>query len=1198
MTNKNKWFQILKSPKRRQWEELYRNRWQYDRVVRSTHGVNCTGSCSWNVYVKDGVVTGEIQADDYPEIGGDIPHTEPRGCPRGASFSWYLYNPMRIKYPYIRGTLLDLWREAKSKHDDPVKAWESIVEDKSNREKYTSRRGKGGLRRADFEEVSEIIAASNLYTIKKYGPDRIIGFTPIPAMSQVSYAAGSRYLNLIGGVVMSFYDWYCDLPLASPQVWGEQTDVCESADWYNSKYTVLMGSNVNVTRTPDAHYLYESKLNGTKVVVMSPDYSSVTKGADLWLKLNKGEDGAFWLAVDHVILSEFYRDKNDDYFNDYVKKYTDLPYLVVLDDDEEYKSAGKYLRASDIENTKNEEHADWKPAVFDEKSKSVSFPLGSVGYRWAEKDTDKQKWRIENKCGVSGEEISPALSLIDIADETVAVNIPLFDRENGAKNAVRHVPAVEIETVNGKKFVTTIFDLLNAQVGVNRGLKGDYPASYEDENAYTPAWQEKLTGVKAETVIQVAREFADNASKTKGKSMIIIGAGVNHWYHSDLMYRSAIMALMLTGSVGVNGGGLAHYVGQEKVAMLSSWATLAMAGDWLKPPRVQNTPSFWYMHSNQWKYEGSVFDYFQVKDKSKFKEQHNADFTAKAVRLGWLPFYPNFSENPLKLAEKEDPAAYITEQLKNNKLRFAVEETDREENHPRVWFIWRANAIASSAKGHEYFMRHVLGTDDNLSADEKAGNLQTVENIKNSQGKLDLVVDLNFRMDTSALYSDIILPAATWYEKDDLNTTDMHSFAHPLRKAVAPLWESKSDWDTFKAIAKKFSTLAKTHFDKPVKDIVAAPLMHDTPGEIAQSDTADWKYGETDPVPGKTMPKLVIVERDYQRIYDKFISWGPVASKSIGAHGVAWDSSEEYDELKKINGAVSFGGSEYPKLEEASEAVNTILHMAPEGNGKAAEKGFKKLGEICGIDFSPLVKGNEKVKMNIDDITIQPRRINTSPYWSGIVDEGRPYSSYTINTEFGVPWRTITGRQHFYLDHEFYIAAGEALPVYKPNLAENSLNETDHVPEGALKLNYHTPHGKWQIHSTYFDNLRMLSLSRGGQVIWLNEKDADSKGIEDNDWVEVYNNNGVVVCKTVVSSRMPEGVCYIYHATERTINAPLSEKTGNRSGNHNSLTRVRLKPLAMAGGYGQFSYYFNYWGPIGVNRDSYVIVKKAEKVRF
>jgi len=130
--------------------------------------------------------------------------------------------------------------------------------------------------------------------------------------------------------------------LASPQVWGEQTDVCESADWYNSTYTVLMGSNVNITRTPDAHYLYESKLKGGKIVVMSPDYSSVTKAADVWINLKEGQDGAFWLAVNHVILTEFYHKRKVDSFIDYAKSYTDLPYLVLLEEEASKYKAGRF----------------------------------------------------------------------------------------------------------------------------------------------------------------------------------------------------------------------------------------------------------------------------------------------------------------------------------------------------------------------------------------------------------------------------------------------------------------------------------------------------------------------------------------------------------------------------------------------------------------------------------------------------------------------------------------------------------------------------------------------------------------------------------------------------------------------------------------------------------------------------------------
>jgi nitrate reductase / nitrite oxidoreductase, alpha subunit len=115
--------------KGRNWESAYRDRWRHDKVVRSTHGVNCTGSCSWNVYVKDGLITWETQAVDYPRTDPGRPDHEPRGCPRGASFSWYTYSPVRLKHPYARGGLLDAWRAARASEPDPVAAFAKVAAD-------------------------------------------------------------------------------------------------------------------------------------------------------------------------------------------------------------------------------------------------------------------------------------------------------------------------------------------------------------------------------------------------------------------------------------------------------------------------------------------------------------------------------------------------------------------------------------------------------------------------------------------------------------------------------------------------------------------------------------------------------------------------------------------------------------------------------------------------------------------------------------------------------------------------------------------------------------------------------------------------------------------------------------------------------------------------------------------------------------
>ena len=138
-------------------------------------------------------------------------------------------------------------------------------------------------------------------------------------MSMVSHCVGTRFIQLIGGVMTSFYDWYADLPVASPQVFGDQTDVPESGDWWDATYLMMWGSNVPVTRTPDAHWMAEVRYRGTKVVTVSPDYADNTKFADEWLPAQAGTDAALAMAMGHVILKEFFVDRRTPFFVDYVR---------------------------------------------------------------------------------------------------------------------------------------------------------------------------------------------------------------------------------------------------------------------------------------------------------------------------------------------------------------------------------------------------------------------------------------------------------------------------------------------------------------------------------------------------------------------------------------------------------------------------------------------------------------------------------------------------------------------------------------------------------------------------------------------------------------------------------------------------------------------------------------------------------------
>jgi nitrate reductase alpha subunit len=1196
----------------RDWEVLYRQRWQHDKIVRSTHGVNCTGGCTWQIFVKNGIVTWELQGLDYPTIDPAIPPYEPRGCQRGMSFSWYLYSPLRVKHPYIRGPLLDLWTEARRTHADPVDAWRSLVDSPEARGRWQRARGKGGFRRADWDLVLELIAAATIHTIKAHGPDRIAGFSPIPAMSMISYASGARFLQLIGGVSMSFYDWYCDLPNASPETWGEQTDVHESADWYNAKLIATVGSNVSMTRTPDAHFAAEARHNGSRLWVFSPDFSQVGKFADQWVAINAGQDGAWWMAVNHVLLQEFHHERQVPYFLDYCRRYTDAPFLVELRPSDAGFRAGQLLRANRIGAYASVENGDWKFLMWDAAGDRPKMPLGSVGARWG---SEAGKWNLRLEDAVDGSPIEPALTFLDRYDEVVNVR---FDDFGAGRTCVRAVPARLLTLASGEtRLVTTVYDLLMAQYGVRRNLPGDYPHGYTDQDApYTPAWAEKYTGVGRDVLTRFAREWGETAQQTRGKCLIVIGAGVNHWYHANLMYRAAIHALMFSGSVGVNGGGLAHYVGQEKLSPMESWASIAFGRDWVPTPRLQNSPSWHYVHSDQWRYERSFTDYHTVpadQPDGSLAAGHTMDVQVRAVRNGWLPFYPQFDRNPLDIAKAAEAAgastpdavtAHVVDALKKRRLRFAVEDPDAPDNWPRLWFIWRGNALMASAKGQEYFLKHYLGTHSLEICDDVAReSVHEVEWRDHAPtGKLDLVVDLNFRMDTSALYSDIVLPAATWYEKADLNSTDMHTFIHPLSAAVAPCWESKSDWQIFKALAQRFSELAAQHFPEPVRDIVSVPLAHDTSGEIAQPSMQDWHRGDVEPIPGKTMPGLKVVTRDYRHVYDQFIAFGPLArANGLGAHGTQYAIDDVYDEALSALPTVTHDGHTYPSLRNDEEVCDVILRFATVSNGELAWRSYKNMEAKVGQPLAHLAEHDRARRLSYKDLQAQPRRIGNSPMWSGLIAPGRAYSPFTYNVECLVPWRTLTGRQHFYLDHPAYLQFGESLPTYKPKpLPSEHADLRVTRPDGpSLELNFLTPHGKWHIHSTYGDTGPMTTLSRGVEPLWMNDDDAAELGVGDNDWVEVYNDHGVVVTRAVVTARIPRGICFQYHSPERTIGVPKSPLRGDRrAGGHNSLTRTRLKPNLMVGGYGQFTYHFNYWGPVGCNRDTHVLVRKLPALKW
>jgi len=441
---------------------------------------------------------------------------------------------------------------------------------------------------------------------------------------------------------------------------------------------------------------------------------------------------------------------------EYVRTYTDLPHLITLVENAEHGGVvpGKFLTEADLGRTDPE--SAWKTVLLDAASGKPAVPNGSMGFRYGE--SGEGKWNLDL------EGVVPALSLRDakVRAESAEVLLPFFQQPAGTGEVMRRgVPVTRV----GDKLVTTVFDLMLAQYGVRRdGLPGDWPESYDDATKpYTPAWQEEITSVPAQACIRIAREFATNAEESNGRSLIIMGAGICQWFHGDATYRAILAMLMLTGCLGRNGGGWAHYVGQEKCRPITGWLNLANALDWSRPPRTMIGTAYWYMHTDQWRYDGYSADALASPlAEGHLAGMHTADTIAQSARLGWMPFYPQFDANPLDLAdaaeaavaasEAEDAGSYVADALAAGRIKFSIEDIDAPQNWPRVLTLWRSNLLGSSAKGNEYFLKYLLGTHSNLMADEGEVRPKDVSWRPTApEGKLDLLLSADFRMTSTTL---------------------------------------------------------------------------------------------------------------------------------------------------------------------------------------------------------------------------------------------------------------------------------------------------------------------------------------------------------------------------------------------------------------------------------------------------------------
>ncbi len=628
----------------------------------------------------------------------------------------------------------------------------------------------------------------------------------------------------------------------------------------------------------------------------------------------------------------------------------------------------------------------------------------------------------------------------------------------------------------------------------------------------TPEWAEKVTGVPADKIRQLAEEIA------RKRTMIIEGGGTNHWFNNDINNRSMILLLALTGNVGKQGTGFNQYTGQYKVWLKG----LGKYGRILKT-RPQNTTLFVWTHyyTELWRlgktFEEIVKDIEAGKLKElpgplpNFKEPVSADpsnergyrnyLLIKALAEGWMPVYP------------------------------------KPPKRPKAMVIWRGNFL-NQAKGG--FKVKKWFEDPNL---------------------LELVVVIDFRVNSTAVFADYILPAATWYEKFDLETTPMHVYLQALNEVIKPLGESKADFYIFKELAKAISERAKAR------------------GGVKWFDP---KYN---------------VERDYTKVYEEFIDAegkenpyfkpickeGCLETPEMCAHfilknsPVIYPDPDEYwkrrhqfaEELRLLIENELFKGNVDGYIQGIIELVKK--HPIPFPSAQCLQRPITPWRENVEkkIPFPAGGKMHYETKTLVGNLKIPKLFISR---YLGVIPKGG---------------KTLTGRQQFYIDHSYFLDLGEELPIYKPP-------EVDPLPDGRpapLKLN--TPHERWGTHSTFRDLDLLLRLQRYCAVVSINKKDAEERGIKDGDLVRVYNAFGELVALARVSPTVKPGEVWIANGAEMITFI---------KGWFNAVTPIRPKPTQAVvypeeenPPFYHLKYGWNLWGVTGNECDTSVEVEKYEK---
>jgi len=564
-------------------------------------------------------------------------------------------------------------------------------------------------------------------------------------------------------------------------------------------------------------------------------------------------------------------------------------------------------------------------------------------------------------------------------------------------------PALEgeyrVATRDGEVTVTPVFALLRRQLA-----------------DYTPEAAAELTGAQPDQIRRLARAMA------KSKAVAAITqTNFSKYYHGMEMERAQILAFTLAGQIGKKGAGIAAFpflsiAGPDALSVATGKVPPKLA---LAATALQSAPQILRMKWEGWTDELML-----------------SALTRLEYQSGRYLATPLFLYMHAGLEDLYGSAAKWDPHLKRDFKDYFDEAVAKgwqvvAKTRPRVLFEVGGNLLRR-VRGYDRMIEHFLP-------------------------KLDLLVTVDWRMSNTALHSDYVLPAAGWYEKDDITWgSPISPFAHVTTRAVEPLGESKTDWEFHCLFLKTLQQRASER------------------GILEYRDRA----GET---------------RRLDNVYDEF---------TFGRRYTEANTEEFLEEMLSIT--TNLGGVTWAEIKKKGYARYTGVGLQPSQIGHAT-------------DFEP----------------------------------GETITANTWQVQKKEPWPTLTRRLQFYIDHDFFLELGEALPVHKDNPRIG----------GDYPLQMTGGHARWSIHASWRDQKHMLQLQRGVPLILVGEKDAADRGIRDGDRVRVYNDVGSFEIIAQITPSLRPGQVTVYHAWE-----PFQFRGGH---SHQSLIPSPLNPIHLAGGYFQ-----------------------------